>query len=59
MDMTMVDITGIPAREGDEAIIFGAGLSIQQVAQWIETIPYELLTSTSERVKRVFFAESI
>ena len=59
MDMTMVDITGIPSREGDEAIIFGAGLSIQQVAQWIETIPYELLTSTSERVKRVFFAESI
>ena len=59
MDMTMVDITGIPAREGDEAIIFGPGLPIQQVAQWIETIPYEILTSTSERVKRVFYAESI
>ncbi len=59
MDMTMVDITGIPAREGDEAIIFGPGLPIQQVAQWIETIPYEILTNTSDRVKRVFFAESI
>jgi alanine racemase len=59
MDMTMVDITGIPAREGDEAIIFGLGLPIQQVAQWIETIPYEILTSTSDRVKRVFYAESI
>ncbi len=59
MDMTMVDITGIPAQEGDEAIIFGPDLPIQQVAQWIETIPYELLTSTSERVKRVFYAESI
>jgi alanine racemase len=59
MDMTMVDITGIPAREGDEAIIFGPGLPIQQVAQWIETIPYEILTSTSDRVKRVFYAESI
>jgi alanine racemase len=59
MDMTMVDITGIPASEGDEAIIFGSGLPIQQVSQWIETIPYELLTSTSERVKRVFYAESI
>lgn len=59
MDMTMVDITGIPAHEGDEAIIFGPALPIQQVAQWIETIPYELLTSTSERVKRVFYAESI
>lgn len=59
MDMTMVDITGISAKEGDEAIIFGPGLPIQQVAQWIETIPYEILTSTSDRVKRVFFAESI
>lgn len=59
MDMTMVDVTGIPVKEGDEAIIFGPGLPIQQVAQWIETIPYEILTSTSDRVKRVFFAEGI
>ncbi len=59
MDMTMVDITGIKASEGDEAIIFGPGLPIQQVAKWIDTIPYEILTNTSERVKRVFFAESI
>ena len=59
MDMTMVDITGIDAREGDEVIIFGKGLPIQEVAQQINTIPYEILTSTSERVKRVFYAESI
>lgn len=59
MDMTMVDITGIQAKEGDEAIIFGPTLPIEQVAQWIETIPYEILTSTSDRVKRVFYAESI
>ena len=59
MDMTMVDITGIGAHEGDEVIIFGPELPIQQVSQWIETIPYEILTSTSERVKRVFFAEGI
>ncbi len=59
MDMTMVDITGIAASEGDEAIIFGPDLPIQEVARWIETIPYELLTSTSERVKRMFFAESV
>lgn len=59
MDMTMVDVTGIPAREGDEAILFGPDLPIQQVAKWIDTIPYEILTSTSERVKRVFYAESI
>ncbi len=59
MDMTMVDITDIAAKEGDEVTIFGPDLPIQQVAKWIDTIPYELLTSTSERVKRVFFAESI
>jgi len=59
MDMTMIDITGINAKEGDEVIIFGKGLPIQEVAQQINTIPYEILTSTSERVKRVFFAESI
>jgi Alr-MurF fusion protein len=59
MDMTMVDITGIDASEGDEVIIFGSGLPIQQVAGSIHTIPYEILTNTSERVKRVFVAESI
>jgi Alr-MurF fusion protein len=59
MDMTMIDITGIEANEGDEVIIFGDALPIQQVAESIGTIPYEILTNTSERVKRVFFAESI
>jgi alanine racemase len=59
MDMTMVDITDIDAHEGDEAIIFGDGLPISEVAANIGTIPYEILTNTSERVKRVFFAEGI
>ena len=59
MDMTMVDVTGIPVQEGDEAIIFGPELPIETVAQRIGTIPYEILTSTSERVRRVFVAESI
>lgn len=59
MDMTMIDITGIEAREGDDAIIFGEQLPIQEVAAAIHTIPYEILTNTSERVKRIFFAESI
>lgn len=58
MDMTMVDITGIEAKEGDEVIIFGEGLSIHEVATNIKTIPYEILTSTSERVKRIFFTDS-
>lgn len=59
MDMTMVDITGIDAKEGDEVILFGESLPIQVLAEKINTIPYEILTNTSERVKRVFVAESI
>jgi alanine racemase len=59
MDMTMVDITGIPAHEGDEVIIFGKELPIQHIAEKINTISYEILTNTSERVKRIFVAESI
>lgn len=59
MDMTMIDVTGIPASEGEEVIIFGDTLPIQEVAKKIGTIPYEILTNTSERVKRVFVAASI
>jgi Alr-MurF fusion protein len=59
MDMTMVDVTGIGAVEGDEVIVFGKNHSLHKLAQSINTIPYEILTSTSERVKRVFVAESI
>lgn len=59
MDMSMVDLTGIDASEGDEVIIFGEGIPIQGVAKKINTIPYEILTNTSDRVKRVFVAESI
>ncbi len=59
MDMTMVDITEIPAQENDEVIIFGKEHPIENLAKSINTIPYEILTNTSERVKRVFFAESL
>lgn len=58
MDMTMVDVTDIEANEGDEVIIFGKDLPIQEVAAMINTIPYELLTNASARVKRVFYTES-
>ena len=58
MDMTMIDITDIPdVHEGDEVIVFGKGLSVQQVAKWAQTIPYEILTGISQRVKRVYFEE--
>lgn len=60
MDMTMIDVTDIPeASEGSEVIVFGQGLPIPEVAKMINTIPYEILTNTSERVKRVFYAESL
>ena len=58
MDMTMINVTGIDVKEGDEVIVFGDGLPIQDVAASINTIAYEILTNTSERVKRVFFADS-
>ncbi|MCZ6694134.1 MAG: bifunctional UDP-N-acetylmuramoyl-tripeptide:D-alanyl-D-alanine ligase/alanine racemase [Bacteroidetes bacterium] len=57
MDMSMVDITGIEAVEGDEVIIFGTEPSIDQLASAIHTIPYEILTKVSERVKRVYYTE--
>lgn len=58
MDMTMIDVTGIPnVKEGDEVIVFGKELPVQQVASWIDTIPYELMTSVSQRVKRIYFQE--
>ncbi len=58
MDMTMIDISEIPeAKEGDSVEIFGSNISIMQLANAISTIPYEILTSVSERVKRVFYSE--
>lgn len=56
MDMTMIDITGIPdVQEGDEVVVFGKELSVSDLAGWARTIPYEILTSVSQRVKRVYF----
>ncbi len=56
MDMTMVDITAVPeVEEGDEIIVFGPGLPVEQIAHWAGTIPYEILTGVSQRVKRVYF----
>ncbi|HMD01250.1 MAG TPA: bifunctional UDP-N-acetylmuramoyl-tripeptide:D-alanyl-D-alanine ligase/alanine racemase [Ferruginibacter sp.] len=57
MDMTMLDITGIEAAEGDEVIVFGEGLPVSHVASWAQTIAYEILTGISQRVKRVYFEE--
>lgn len=57
MDMCMIDITNVEANEGDTVIIFGKELSIQQLANALDTIPYEILTGISRRVKRIYFQE--
>jgi alanine racemase len=57
MDMTMVDITGINVNEGDEVIIYGPEISLKELAEKIGTIPYELLTNISSRVKRVYYLD--
>jgi alanine racemase len=57
MDMCMADITGLHADTGDEAEIFGEKISIDEIAEKCQTIPYEILTSIPRRVKRVFFRE--
>jgi alanine racemase len=58
MDMTMIDVTDLPnVKEGDEVIIFGNELPIEQIAEWANTIPYEIMTGISQRVKRVYFEE--
>ena len=58
MDMTMIDVTDIPGiKQGDEVIIFGKELPIQNLAGWAGTIPYEMMTGISQRVKRVYFEE--
>jgi len=57
MDMCMLDISGVDAREGDEVIIFNEHQRIEALADQIGTIPYEILTNISQRVKRVYFYE--
>lgn len=55
MDMTMINITDIDASVGDEVIVFGDQMPITTLAEKLNTIPYEILTNVSERVKRVYF----
>ncbi len=57
MDMTMIDITGLSVSVGETVTVFGENPTINELAEAIDTIPYEILTNVSERVKRVFFSE--
>ncbi len=54
MDMTMLDVTDMKVHSGDEVVIFGDCPHISELAQWINTIPYEILTNISQRVKRTY-----
>lgn len=57
MDVCMIDVTDIPCREGDPVEIFGDALPVTVLSDLLDTIPYEILTSVSERVKRIYFRE--
>jgi alanine racemase len=57
MDMCMVDVSEVNCKEGDEAVIFDTHIQINQMAEAMKSIPYEVLTSVSGRVKRVYVQE--
>lgn len=58
MDSCMIDTTGLNVKEGDEVVIFGGeGGSVEEMAEVLGTIPYEIMTSISKRVKRIYIKE--
>lgn len=57
MDVCMIDVTGIECKEGDSVEIFGDNLPVTELSDRLDTIPYEILTGISERVKRVYFKD--
>ena len=57
MDVALIDVTDIPCNEGDMVEIFGKNLPVTILSEVLQTIPYEVLTSVSNRVKRVYFQD--
>ena len=57
MDVCMIDVTDIPCKEGDSVEIFGDHLPVTLLSDALDTIPYEVLTGISNRVKRVYFQD--
>lgn len=57
MDVAMIDVTDIPCKEGDSVEIFGDNLPVTALSDVLGTIPYEILTSVSERVKRIYYKD--
>ena len=57
MDICMIDVTDASCAVGDQVEIFGNNISVMEIADVLGTIPYEVLTSVSSRVKRVYYRE--
>lgn len=57
MDVAMIDVTGIDCKEGDTVEIFGDHLPVTVLSDVLDTIPYEVLTNISDRVKRIYFQD--
>ena len=57
MDVALIDVTGIDCHEGDQVEIFGEHLPVTVLSDVLDTIPYEVLTSVSSRVKKVYFQD--
>ncbi len=57
MDACMIDVTDVDCREGDVVEIFGPSAAVDRLSDLLDTIPYEILTSVSPRVKRVYYRE--
>lgn len=56
MDVCMIDVTDIDCKVGDSVEIFGPHLPVSQLAEWLDTIPYEVMTGVSSRVKRIYYS---
>ena len=57
MDVAMIDVTDIDCKEGDSVEIFGEHLPVTVLSDALDTIPYEVLTGISNRVKKVYFQD--
>jgi alanine racemase len=57
MDVALIDVTDIKCKEGDSVEIFGDHLPVTVLSDILETIPYEVLTGISNRVKRVYYQD--
>ncbi|MCW0484193.1 bifunctional UDP-N-acetylmuramoyl-tripeptide:D-alanyl-D-alanine ligase/alanine racemase [Gaoshiqia sediminis] len=57
MDMTMIDVTGLAVHAGDTVELMGGQIRLEELARWMGTIPYEVLTGISQRVHRIYIQE--